>query len=72
MSRRRAFDAGLPGWLVELLGAGRWMAELIEEDIQACGNGPPHQRESCPDCKPQREALCRWMAAVVTARKECK
>jgi hypothetical protein len=67
--RKRDFDAGLPAWLVELLKAGRELATLVEEDVQACGNAPPHDRENCEDCRPQREALMRWVSAVVTARK---
>lgn len=62
-------DRHFPDWIERLFDAGRELATLIEEDIQACGNAPPHDREHCDDCRPQREALTKWMVAVVGARK---
>lgn len=62
-----SFDVEMPMWTLNLLHAGRVLATLIEEDIQACGNGPPHDSD-CDDCRPQRDALQRWIVAVVNAR----
>jgi hypothetical protein len=69
--KRSDFDADLPRWLVDLLGAGRTLATLTEDDVQACGNSPPHPAD-CPDCKSQRDAIYAWMLAVHAARKAQK
>jgi len=63
-----AADKDLPAWLIGLLNAGRDLATLAEEDIEACGNSPPHDQD-CEDCKPKCDAINRWMAAVWTARQ---
>ena len=52
----------------ELLKAGRELARIAEDDIQACGNQPPHP-DDCPDCERERDANMAWARAVVGFRK---
>lgn len=63
-------DAALPGWLVGLLDAGRELATIAEDDVQACAaHMPDGDLEACADCRPTREAILRWARAVVRARR---
>ena len=52
----------------ELFVAGRELATLVQEDVDACGNSPPHPAD-CPDCRRQREALFTWSQKVWATRK---
>ncbi len=53
--------------LTEVLYAGREMATVLEEFVQACGNqvpgGPATHDADCDDCRPEREAILRWAVA---------
>jgi hypothetical protein len=46
-----------------VLANGHELADLVEADVQDCGNSPPHP-EDCPDCETHRDTLQAWTRAA--------
>lgn len=68
MSARLRGDANLISVMLDMLNAGRAMATLLEEDIEACGNGPP-PCPGCAGCLPARDAIAAWERAAELRRE---